>query len=166
MNAEERRKFVQDNHTVVVGYTRHDAPPSMSIVYYTMDGDDILFSTMAGRAKAKAVKRNGELSLCVLDGKWPPTYIVVDGKAEVITDIEKVTDVGMKIGAVMAGEPIPEEARPFVKDAMERENRVVIRVKPYSTFHSPPVHLHKGEDALKPETKEKMKHGYGARLPW
>lgn len=166
MNAEERREFVRGNHTMVVGYARQSAPPSMSIVYYTMDGDDILFSTMAGRAKAKAVKRAGEVSLCILDGKWPPTYIVVDGKAEVVTDIEAVTDVGMKIGAVMAGETIPEEARPFVKDAMVRENRVVIRVSPYSTFHSPPVHLNKAEDTLKEETKEQMKHGYGARLPW
>lgn len=166
MNARERKQFVQANNTMVVGYTRQSAPPSMSIVYYTLDGDDILFSTMAGRAKARAVDRNGELSLCVLDGKWPPTYIVVDGNATIVRDIEAITDVGMKIGAVMAGEPIPEDARPFVKDLMERENRVVIRVTPYSTFHSPPVHLNNADDALKAETKEKMEHGYGARLPW
>jgi PPOX class probable F420-dependent enzyme len=166
MNAAERREFVRSNHTMVVGYTRNSGPPSMSIVYYTMDGDDILFSTMAGRQKAKAVKRLGELSLCILDGQWPPTYIVVDGGAVVEEDIELVTDVGMAIGAVMSGETLPEEVRPLVKEGMEREDRVVIRVKPQSTFHSPPVHLEKDDDLESEETQDKMKHGYGARLDW
>jgi hypothetical protein len=51
----------------------------MSIVYYVMDGDDMLVSTMADRAKARAVRRNGEVSLCVLDENWPVTYLVVYG---------------------------------------------------------------------------------------
>ena len=35
----------------------------MSIVYYTMDGDDLLIPTMAGRAKAKdgRVVRSGQI---------------------------------------------------------------------------------------------------------
>ena len=136
MNAAERRQFVKDNHTVVVGYERKSAPPSMSIVYYTMDGDDILFSTMSERAKASAVRRLGELSLCILDGQWPPTYIVVDGKAVIEEDPEVLTDVGMSIGAVMAGEPLPDELRPMVLARMLEEKRVVVRVTPTSTFHS------------------------------
>jgi hypothetical protein len=39
----------------------------MSIVYYVMDGDDILVSTMAARGKARAARRNSKVSLCVLD---------------------------------------------------------------------------------------------------
>jgi hypothetical protein len=30
----------------------------MTVVYYVMDGDDMLISTMAERAKAKAVQRD------------------------------------------------------------------------------------------------------------
>jgi nitroimidazol reductase NimA-like FMN-containing flavoprotein (pyridoxamine 5'-phosphate oxidase superfamily) len=59
MNAEERRQFVRDHRTCVFGYNRKSGPPSMSIVYYVMDGDDMLVSTMSDRAKAKAVTRNG-----------------------------------------------------------------------------------------------------------
>jgi len=56
----------------------------MTIVYYLMDGNDILVSTMAGRGKAKAIARNGRVSLCVLDEKWPPTYLLVycDARSE------------------------------------------------------------------------------------
>ncbi len=166
MDASERRDFVRTNHTCVVGYTRKNAPPSMSIVYYVMDGDDILFSTMRERQKAKAVAREGELSIAVLDGQWPPTYLVVDGDAELETNPETIVDVAMKIGGVMAGEPLAEEVRPFVKEGCEKEGRVVVRVTPKSTFYSPPVHLHKADDALDKEKMKDFKHGLGARLPW
>jgi len=151
----------------VVGYTRSSAPPSMSIVHYVMDGDQIVFLTMAERQKAKAVKRHGELSICVLDGpqgglSWPPEYIVVDGDAEIETDMEYVVGTAMRVGEIMTGNPIPEDAEPFVRDMMVRENRVAIKVSPTSTFHSPPVHP-EGDDA---EAAEKMVHGLGARLPW
>ena len=44
----------------------------MSIVYYVPDvNDDLLVATMGDRAKAKAVARNGKVSLCVLDETWP-----------------------------------------------------------------------------------------------
>jgi hypothetical protein len=61
---------------------------------------------------------------------------------------------------------LPDEVRPLVKEGMEREDRVVIRVKPQSTFHSPPVHLEKDDDLESEATQGKMKHGYGARLDW
>ena len=122
MNAEERRRFVEEHRTCVFGYDRKSGPPSMSIVYYVMDGDDMLISTMADRAKAKAVQRNGEVSLCVLDENWPVTYLVVYGKASIETDPEKIVDLMTKVGELMSGKKLPDEARPAVKAMAEREN--------------------------------------------
>ena len=60
-----RRAFVAEHRTAVFGYPRRDHGPSMSVVYYVMDGDDrILVSTMRDRGKAKAVARNPKVSLC------------------------------------------------------------------------------------------------------
>ena len=73
MNRDERREFVRKHRTAVFGYGRKHDGPAQSIVYYVMDGDDILVSTMGARAKAKAVARLGKVSLCVLDEQWPPT---------------------------------------------------------------------------------------------
>ena len=160
MNAEERRRFVEEHRTCVFGYARRSGPPSMSIVYYVMDGDDMLVSTMADRAKAKAVARNGEVSLCVLDENWPVTYLVVYGKARIETDPEQVVDLMMKVGELMSGEKLPEAARPAVRAMAEREKRVVVRVSPHSTFETAPKHLHKGDDG------SKLQHGYGQRLAW
>ena len=55
MNRGERRAFVRGHRTAVFGYNRRSDGPAQSIVYYVMDGDYILVSTMGARAKAKAV---------------------------------------------------------------------------------------------------------------
>ncbi|MEP7025181.1 MAG: pyridoxamine 5'-phosphate oxidase, partial [Actinomycetota bacterium] len=51
MDRDERRQFVRDHRTCVFGYGRQDHGPAMTIVYYVMDGDDLLISTMAARGK-------------------------------------------------------------------------------------------------------------------
>ena len=160
MNAEERRAFVERHRTCVFGYQRKEGPPSMSVVYYTMDGDDLLISTMADRAKAKAVQRLGEVSICVLDEEWPLTYLMIYGKASVERDLKQTGTVMMKVGEIMSGNPIPESARPVVEEMAKREDRVVLRISPEFTFYTPPVHLNAGDDG------SKMQHGYGQHQPW
>lgn len=63
MNREERRQFVTEHRTAVFGYARRDHGPAMTVVYYVMDDDDILVSTMAARGKAKAVRRDPRQSV-------------------------------------------------------------------------------------------------------
>ncbi len=166
-DAKTRRDFVRSNHTCVISYARRTAPPSMSIVHYAMDGDDIVFLTMAARQKAKAVNRLGQLSACILAGEqaglsWPPEYLVVDGKASLSNDMDHVVDVATRIIPIMSGNPVPDEARPVIRKVMEKEDRVVVRITPDSTFHSPSVHDVEDAD---PDADEPL-HGLGARIPW
>ncbi len=72
MVPSERRLFVRTHRTCVLGYGRLHDGPAMSVVYYVpTDEDELLVSTTAGRAKARAVIRNAKISLCVLDERWP-----------------------------------------------------------------------------------------------
>jgi len=160
MNIEERRKFVEAHRTAVFGYNRKADGPSLSVVYYVMDGDDLLMSTMLERGKAKAVRRNPKVSLCVLDEKWPLTYLLVYCTAEIDTDIEAATEMLMKIAGLMAGERMPETVRENLRKVAEEEKRVVMRLKPYETFETPPRHVRKPED-----TKD-LTHWLGTTLPW
>ena len=162
MLPSERRAFVRTHRTCVFGYGRRADGPSMSIVYYVpTDGDELLVSTMAGRAKAKAVARGGgKISLCVLDERWPFAYVQVYCDARVDADPDLVVDVMMAVGERMSGEPLPVEARPVVQAMAQAEGRVVIRCRPYATFQQPPRHLHRNDQA------EKITHWIAATLPW
>ena len=66
----------------------------------------------------------------------------------------------MRVGEIMSGDAIPEEARPIVEEMAKREDRVVIRLVPEFTFYTPPKHLNAGDDG------SKLEHDYGQRLPW
>lgn len=148
MLPSERREFVRTHRTCVFGYRRRHDGPAMSIVYYVpTDDDEILVSTMAGRAKANAVARDGKVSLCVLDERWPFSFLQVYADAVIDRDPELVIDVMMGVGWRMSGQPAGEDARPFVREMAERENRLVIRCRPYATFATPPRHLYVNEEA-------------------
>ena len=54
MDREERREFVRTHRTCIFGYNRKNDGPAMTVVYYVMDGDDLLVTTMAARQKALA----------------------------------------------------------------------------------------------------------------
>ena len=161
MNQEERREFVRRHRTAIFGYGRKADGPSMTIVYYLTDGDEILISTMAERGKARAVRRGGRVSLCVVDEQWPPTYLLVYCDAAIDTDFARTVDVMFGIAGVMAGQPMPEEVRPMIEAGARQEKRVVLRLRPYATFESPPRHVHSADDI-----NEKLAHDLGAVLPW
>jgi hypothetical protein len=161
MLPSERRLFVQTHRTCVFGYGRRLDGPAMSVVYYIPAGnDDLLVATMAGRAKAKAVARNGKVSLCVLDETWPFTYLQVYCDAVIDDDDETLVDVMMAVAERMSGEPLTPDLRPLVKAAADEEGRVLVRCRPYATFVTPPRHLHRNDQ------KEPLTHWVSASMPW
>jgi len=162
MLPSERRAFVRTHRTCVFGYGRRADGPSMSIVYYVpTEGDELLVSTMGGRAKAKAVARGGgKISLCVLDERWPFAYVQLYCDACVDADPDLVVAVMMAVGGRMSGQPLPEAARPTVQAMAQEEGRVVIRCRPYATFQQPPRHLHRNDQA------ERITHWITAAMPW
>jgi PPOX class probable F420-dependent enzyme len=164
LNRDERKEFVKKHRTAVFGYNRKNDGPAQSIVYYVSDGDDLLVSTMGARAKAKAVERLGKVSLCVLDEQWPPTYLVVYCNARVEREPKAVVDLMMRIAGVMAGKEMPEAVRPLVEQGAAKEGRVVLRLTPYATFHSPPRHVHSEKDI--DEKNKNLVHDLGDNQPW
>ena len=161
MLPSERREFVRTHRTCVFGYGRQQDGPAMSVVYYIpTDTDELLVSTMRGRAKAKALGRNEKLSLCILDERWPFTYLQVYCDGRVDDDPELTVDVMLAVGGRMSGTPLPDEARPAVAAMAKQEDRVVLRCRPYATFAQPPRHLHRNDQA------EQLTHWVTASLPW
>lgn len=161
MLPSERRTFVRTHRTCVFGYPRLKDGPAMSIVYYVpTDDEELLVSTMAGRGKARAVGRNGKVSLCILDERWPFAYLQVYADAVIERDPGLVVDVMMAVAGRMSGEPLGDEARPFVESMAAEEDRIVVRCRPYATFAQPPRHLHSNDQ------EEVITHWVSGTVPW
>lgn len=161
MLPSERRTFVRTHRTCVFGFRRRHDGPAMSIVYYVpTDEDELLVSTIARRGKARVVARDGKVSLCVLDERWPFAYVQVYADAVVDRDHDLAVDVMMAVAWRMSGQPLPEEARPTVAAMAGDEDRVVVRCRPYETFAQPPRHLYRNDQ------EEKITHWVSSTVPW
>jgi len=161
MLPSERRLFVNTHRTCVLGYARRNDGPAQSVVYYIpTDDGQLLIATMGARAKAKAVERLGKVSLLVLDEQWPVGYLTVYCDAAVERDPDLVVDVMMAVAGRMSGQPLGEEARPFVEAMAKEEGRVVLRCTPYETFATPPRHLHRNDQ------DEQITHWLSGAVAW
>jgi hypothetical protein len=161
MLPSERRLFVATHRTCVFGYRRRSDGPAMSVVYYIpAENGDLFVATMADRAKAKAVARDGKVSLCILDERWPFAYLQVYCDAVIDDDGETLVDVMMAVAERMSGEPLGPELRPIVKAMGEEEGRVLVHCRPYATFVTPPRHLHRNDQ------EEQLTHWVSASMPW
>jgi hypothetical protein len=161
MLPSERREFVRTHRTCVFGTPRRNDGPAMSVVYYVpTDTNELLVSTMRHRGKAKTVAHNPKVSLCVLGEQWPFSYLQVYCDAIVVDDIDLVVSVMMAVGERMSGDPLGDDARPFVEEMAREEGRVVLRCRPYETFATPPRHLHSNDQ------EELITHWVSGRVPW
>ncbi len=128
MTPDEGQAFLRDHRLCIVGLPRATGGPHMSPVYYVMDGADLLISTTASRFKARAVRRNSAVSVCVLGEQPPFPYLLVYGRGRIEED--GAVELMMKIGEKMTGNPVPVSARPAVEQRAREEGRVVLRVTP------------------------------------
>src|ERR1700691_4745958 len=60
----------------------------------------------------------------------------------------------------MAGQPMPDSVRGQVRQGALAEKRVVLRLRPYETFATPPRHVYSAKDI------GGLPHSLGQRLPW
>ena len=79
------RDFLAAQPVGVLGTTRADGSIRQTLVYHVLDGDRVLVSTLAPRAKARDVRRTGRASYCVFAHEKPFASLTVEGPAEILT---------------------------------------------------------------------------------
>lgn len=81
----EQRAFLDAKRFAVLGTVNRSGSPHLSVMWYLLDGDEVLFNTRAGRTKHGNLIRDQRVSLLVLreDGYG---YLRIDGRVRTITD--------------------------------------------------------------------------------
>lgn len=93
-----------------------------SVVYYVLDGDRLLVSTVADRGKARDVERTGRASMCVLGHARPFPSVTIEGAARIVR--ENVSEPTARIASVIRGEP----ADPVAEDVLANVGRVILEI--------------------------------------
>jgi PPOX class probable F420-dependent enzyme len=125
MDVDRARAFVRENHRAVLATRRANGEPQLSPVLCAVDaGGRLLVSTREPAMKARNVRRDRRVSLCVLNDGFFGDWIQVDGTAEVVSLPEAMELLVDYYRAVSGEHPDWDEYRA----AMERERRVALRI--------------------------------------
>ena len=54
----DQRAFLEERHFAVLGTTNASGAPHLTIMWYLLDGDDVVFNTKAGRTKQSNLQRD------------------------------------------------------------------------------------------------------------
>jgi len=90
--SEPTRRLLDGRNYAVVATVNPDGSPQTSVIWIGRDGDEVLFTTVAGRAKHRNIVRDPRVSVTVIDSSDAENYVELRGRASVTTDIGRQVD--------------------------------------------------------------------------
>ncbi len=119
----EQEQIIQEEKLAVLATLRSDGSPQLSPINYAYQDGRFLISTTRDRAKYKNVRRNPQVSLCIVRAEGHP-YVMISGRARIEeTDIEEGT---AQIVRNMSDRPPPEN----FAERLREQGRILLIVTP------------------------------------
>ncbi|WP_143526760.1 PPOX class F420-dependent oxidoreductase [Rubrobacter xylanophilus] len=127
MSAEELRGFLlTGTRTAKLSTVRPDGRPHVAPVWFVLDGEDVVFTTHESTVKARNMRQNPRVSLCVDDERPPYAFVLVEGTARLFAGAPDLLEWTTRIGGRYMG---PERAEEYGRrNAVPGE--LLVRVKP------------------------------------
>ena len=124
---EQLLEFLRPRHHAILMTTRKDGRPQSSPNSCGVDTEGrIVISTYPERAKVTNIRRNPQVSVCVLSEEWNGPWVQVDGTAEVL-DLPAALEPLVEYFRVISGEhPDWDEYRQAMRDQGKSLIRVTI----------------------------------------
>ena len=100
----EVRVFLLDTvHTGKLATVRADGRPHVVPIWFDLDGDTLYFSTWHTTVKAKNIRRDPRICICVDDERPPFSYAMLEGVAEFVDDKDASLYWATRIGGRYMG---------------------------------------------------------------
>ena len=116
------RAFLDSPRFAVLATINPDGTPQQTVLWYELQGDEIMMNTKRGRIKDLNLVRDPRLSFCVEDGY---TYVTLTGTATLIDDQEvaqvDIRSLAIRYHGAAKGE---EQARRL----FSKQERITIRL--------------------------------------
>lgn len=118
--------FIRSQRWAVVTTLRPDGSASNSVVFYAIDGDELIFSTTKRRVKARTLKRDPRCSVTVLDEGAPFRFATIEGRATIqeadIVPAHVAVNRAMRADAAW-------QPKDGYEESLAAEGRVIVRLK-------------------------------------
>ena len=85
MTKEDIRDFLMDTaRTGKLGTVRDDGRPHVAPIWFTMDGEDLIFMTWHESVKGKNIQRDNRVTICVDEEQPPFAFVIYEGEVEIM----------------------------------------------------------------------------------
>src|SRR5881396_2909266 len=118
-----QRRFLEEKRFAVVGTRNPNGSPHLAVMWYLLEGDDIVVNSAQGRIKDRNLAADPRMSVLVEDGyRW----IRIDGRAKIEHD-QKVAqaDIRRLAGRYYEDERKVEES---VRNNFSKQHRITYRL--------------------------------------
>jgi PPOX class probable F420-dependent enzyme len=127
MTPDETRAFLlEGTRTAALATIRADGRPHVAPVWFTLDGDDLFFTTGENTVKGANLQRDGRVALMVDDEEPPFAFVSIEGDVSLSDDLDTMRHWASRIAARYMGE---DQADTYGKrNAVPGE--LLVRVRP------------------------------------
>ena len=84
--------LVDGKNYAILATINPDGSPQTSVLWVGRDGNDLLFSTVAGRVKHRNMEHDPRVSVTVLDSADPENYVELRGRVSMTPDVGRALD--------------------------------------------------------------------------
>lgn len=119
---EKAREFLNEKRFAVLATINTDGTPQQTVMWYELQGDEIMMNTARGRLKDRNLDRDPRISICVEDGQ---RFVTLRGIVA-LNDEQEVAQADIaRLSARYNG---PERARESTP-SFRKEHRITLRMK-------------------------------------
>jgi PPOX class probable F420-dependent enzyme len=115
-------RLLDGRNYAVLATVNRDGSPQTSVVWVGRDGDELLFSTVEGRAKHRNMRRDPRVSVTIIDSADPESYVELRGRVTMTPDLGRRvdTELSWKYDGRDPGEDRPGAVRVVVRMEVEK----------------------------------------------
>ena len=125
LNTEQTWELISQPIISFVTTMRDDGTPHVTPVWHLVDGDEVVIAVDRQTIKARNVRANSQVALCVAVDERPQPWVLINGTARLSE--ERVEEIVRTVSFHYLGE---EEGGPYVEDILPKMDFVIMRITP------------------------------------
>jgi PPOX class probable F420-dependent enzyme len=120
--SDKAQAFLNEKRFAVLATINKDGTPQQTVMWYELQGDEIMMNTAQGRLKDRNLARDPRISICIEDGQ---RFVTLRGAVMLNHDVETAQADIKRLAARYSGaEQAEKSAANFRK-----EHRITLRMK-------------------------------------
>jgi len=120
--SDTAREFLGEQRFAVLATINKDGTPQQTVMWYELQGDEIMMNTAHGRLKDRNLARDPRISICIEDGQ---RFVTLRGAVTLNDEVETAQADIKRLAARYSGaEQAEKSAANFRK-----EHRITLRMK-------------------------------------